>query len=80
ARTPRPAGATDGPIPADQPAPGAGPAAKPAPDAGPAAETVPGVGSVDQTAPGAGLAASDGEPIADPPGRDGRSDHDGGTA
>ncbi|MBG6100776.1 NADH-quinone oxidoreductase subunit C [Micromonospora vinacea] len=80
ARTPRPAGAADGPTPADQPAP----------DAGPAAESVPapGIGQADQSArgaagsdtPGAGPAAPGGEPIADPPGRAGRSDHDGGTA
>lgn len=67
ARTPRPAGTADGPAPADQPAPGAGPAPtdKPAPAAGPG----------DKPAPG----AADG-PAADPPARDDRTEHDGGTA
>lgn len=88
ARTPRPAGTADDPAPADQPAPDVGSAGGPAPGVGPADQPAPDAGRADQPAPGATAsdkpdvdpAASGGEPIADPPGRDGRGDHDGGTA
>lgn len=73
--------------PAAETVPGVGPADQAVPGVGPADKTAPGVGPADQAAPGAaasgapgeGSAAPGGEPIADPPGRAGRGDHDGGT-